>query len=358
MKSGKSLIELAEEITRRKEAKKDFIVNTEAVTMTLDGKEVVFGETAATVTPLAHRQLAEHVGIPQKYYDRMAQDDPNLLAMNVNNWLRKEPSKRMIRTLDGKARAFLSDRYRALENEDLAEAILPVLLDGEFDIMSSEITETRLYIKAVDRRVSRELAKSGAKFGDGGHTIVRVACPAITISNSEVGMGALSVLTGIYDGFCSNLATFGERSLRKTHVGGRHELVDDEMFALLTDETRRATDKAVWLQVKDVVKAAFDRVKFDELVDKIEGTQSQKIDDPVKVVELSSKRWGLNETEGKSILRHLIEGADLSRFGLHNAVTAASQELEDYDRATAFERIGGQIIELPANDWQEIAKAA
>ena len=33
----------------------------------------------------------------------------------------------MVRTLDGHARAFLSDRYRRLDNYDLCEHVLPIL---------------------------------------------------------------------------------------------------------------------------------------------------------------------------------------------------------------------------------------
>ncbi|MBL0089244.1 MAG: hypothetical protein IPP44_22195 [Ideonella sp.] len=33
----------------------------------------------------------------------------------------------MVRTLDGQARAFLSDRYRRLDNYDLCEHVLPML---------------------------------------------------------------------------------------------------------------------------------------------------------------------------------------------------------------------------------------
>jgi hypothetical protein len=33
----------------------------------------------------------------------------------------------MLRTLDGQVRAVLSDRYRRLDNFDLAESVLPIL---------------------------------------------------------------------------------------------------------------------------------------------------------------------------------------------------------------------------------------
>jgi hypothetical protein len=369
MKTGRSIQELAAEIARRADAKKDVVVSTANLSMESgplnddrDVELVVGGQLHLGVNSIAHQQIGEYVDIPTRYYRKMLSEDRALLAANVNTWFKKAPEPRMVRTLDGNARAFMSQRYRPLENENLAEAVLPCLLDMDLAIMSCEVTDTRLYIKAVDRKVERALAKTGARFGDGGHTIVRVTSPAITISNSEVGMGALSVQGGVYDSFCSNLGTFGERSLRKSHVGGKHELLDDELFAMLSDETRRKTDEALWAQVREVVKIAFDRAKFDALVDKIEGSQADKFDkdaDVVKVVTLSSKRLGLNEAEGKSVLKHLIEGGDLSRFGMFNAITRAAQDdAVTYDRATELERIGPQILDLPKTEWRQLAAAA
>lgn len=367
MKTGKSLQDLAREIERRANAKKDVVVSTKHLMMIVDeanqapalrigGGNDYFDVGANTI---AHAQIAEHTEIPKKYYDRMLTSDPYLLAANVNVWFGKEPVPRMVRMLDGTARAFLSNRFRPLENEELATAVLPALLEMDLAVMSSEITDKRLYIKAVDRRVERELKAVGGKFGDGGHNIVRCLSPAITISNSEVGLGALSILGGVYDGFCSNLATFGERSTRKYHVGGKHEIGGEDTYALLSDDTRRKTNDALWSQVTDIVKAAFQRASFDSLCDKIAETASQKIDgDPVKVISLATKRFGMTEGEGTSILRHLIQGGDLSRFGLYNAVTRASQDLPDYDRATEFERFGANVIELPATEWREMAMAA
>ena len=40
-----------------------------------------------------------------------------------------------------------------------------------------------------------------------------------------------------------------------------------------------------------------------------------------------------------------------------NAVTHFSQEVEDYDRATEFEALGGKLIELPVKEWKELAQA-
>jgi hypothetical protein len=359
MKTGKTLVELAMEIERRKSAKKDYVADTAHVRMN-DKAELIIGQLAPLpANDIAHDQLATALDIPRKYYDKMKAESPALLANNVNEWFAKYPAPRMFRTLDGKARAILSNKYRALENEDLAEAVLPPLMNLGLDIMSAEITERRLYIKAVDPKVTRELAKQGAHFGDGQHRIVRIASPAITISNSEVGMGALSIVRGMYDGFCSNLAMFGGSGLRKYHTGARHELLNEESYKALSDSTRRLTDAALWAQVKDVVEYAFNGDGFNELVDKVQGTQADRIEgDVVKVVDLSAKRFGFNEEEKSSVLRQLIEGADLSRFGLYNAITRAAQDVESYDRATELERVGGAVIELQHNEWAELARAA
>jgi hypothetical protein len=359
MKLGKSLVELAQEIERRSNAKKDFVVPTDKLVAQPQDKDVAlaFGDQNVIANDLAHGQIAQHVGIPKQYYDRMRAESPELLANNINTWFQKYPAPRMVRTLDGKARAFLSDRFRPLENEDLAEAVLPVLSDLKVQIMSCEITDRRLYIKVVDERIQRDIP-SGKKMGDGTHTFFDTVSPAMVISNSEVGQGMLAVQTSLWTKVCTNMAIFGEKSIKKHHIGGKHELGGEEFYKLLSDETRRVSDQALWMQVRDVVKGAFDEARFVSLTKELSGMAAQKIDDPIKVVELASKKFGVNETEKASVLKHLIEGGDLSRYGLFNAVTRTAEDLEDYDRATEFERMGGQIVELPRSEWAELAMAA
>ena len=357
MKIGKTLMELAQEITRQQNARQDLVVSTKHVQMDAGGALVIPGREPMGVKPLAHKQLAEHVGIPQRYYDRMLAEAPGLLANNVNEWFAKYPAERMIRTLDSNARAFLSDKYRPLDNEELAEAVLPALRDCGAQIISADITETKLYIKAVDARIQRDIPTKN-RMGDGSHVIFDTVSPAVVISNSEVGLGRLLVQTSIWTKACTNLAIFGERSIKKSHVGARHEITEG-LVHLLSDETRKLTDQALWAQVKDVVGNAFIEAKFEEITDQLKGATEDKIEgDVVKVVELTAKKYGANEGEKNSILRHLIEGGDLSRYGLSAAVTRASADFESYDRATEFERVGGQLIELPKTEWREIAQAA
>lgn len=151
--------------------------------------------------------------------------------------------------------------------------------------------------------------------------------------------------------------------MKRTHLGARHKLVDsiENIDHLLSDRTRRKTDEALWLQVRDVIKGAFDTKLITARVEKLSAAASNTIDKGAKVekvVELAAKRFELNDVERESVLRHLIEGGSLTQYGLHAAVTRTAQDADDYDRATELEYTGGKIIELNRDQWKELAMAA
>lgn len=362
-KIGKTLIELATEIERRAESKRDYIVpvsKLHAAAWASPGQGLaleVSGYTALPIDETAHGQLAEFTGIPLPYFRKMIEQAPELAAANVNRWLadRAPADRRMVRTLDGRVRALLSDSYRPLENEDLANAVLPVLNQMGVQIISCEITDRRLYIKAVDQSIQRDVP-SGKMLGDQSHAFFDTCAPAIAITNSEIGMGRLGVETGVLTKMCTNLAWIGAQ-MKKYHTGSRAD-VSDDVYALLSDKTRSVTDEAVWRQVQDVVRGAFAAAQFDAMIKRLGAAAADRIvSDPIEVIERVGKRFSFSEGERKSVLRHLIEGGDLTRYGVHSAVTRAAQDLEGYDRATEFERAGGEIIELAAGQWRELAPA-
>jgi len=364
MKAGRSLQELATEIERQQKVKQDFIAPTNQIVMNRSADNNVVMELGRdikqsfNINNLAHGQLAEFTGIPKGYYDKMREESPELLATNVNNWLQtlgrdSKQSRRLVRVLDGNVRGLLSDRYRPLDNYDLAQAVLPVIQAQNLHIVSCEITDRRLYIKAFNEGLAKEIIRTGHD-----HIAKRDVCsPVICISNSEVGGGALSIIAGIFTRGCTNLAFFDDSKMRKYHVGKATGGTDD-IQAVLTDQTKRLTDAAVWAQVRDIVSSAFSYERFNTLIERVQETTEQRIPDVVQAVKLTTDKFGLTQLESKGVLAHLIEGGDLSRYGLFNAVTRMSADILDYDRATEIERIGGKVIELPRNEWEQLAKAA
>lgn len=96
MKKGISINELAAEISRQKDAMADYVIDPSRLlmdTMTDTPKLRVLDENGKDrINPLdigvyAHRQIAGYLNIPQAYYDLMLDKNPDLLGINVNDWL-------------------------------------------------------------------------------------------------------------------------------------------------------------------------------------------------------------------------------------------------------------------------------
>jgi len=353
MKTGKTLQEMAAELDRQNRVKRDFVLETSGLRMAIDTDMPNLDVVRATgehtnvdrfsLNDIAHRQVGTHLGIPAKYYDRMREDYPDLLAANVNAWFQRQPARRMVRTLDGTARAFLSDRYRRIDNFEIATAVLPII--GEMSgarVDSCELTESRMYLKVVNPRLEAEV-----KPGD-------IVQAGILISNSEVGHGAVSVQPLVYRLVCSNGMVVNDLGQRRYHVGRANQAEDLELFR---DETLEADDRAFMMKIQDTVRAAVDETKFKRVVDKMrEATEAEITGRVQEVVELSAAKWNLNQTEADNVLQHLIQGGDLSLFGLSSAVTRAAQDVESYDRSTEMEALGWNILNINRSEWSDLNK--
>ena len=341
MKQGfKTIQELYQKLEEQRENRKDMIADTRSLIInSVDGissLSVSTGDDVVSyvVSDVAHRQIADRLGIPFKYYDRMRLEYPVLLDQNINGWLMKNPEKRMLRTMDGRLRAFLSDRYRRLDNLELVDHVLPVIAQMKgCSIESCDITETHLYMKIINRTMKAELTP-----GD-------VVQAGFVISNSEIGLGALKVEPLVYRLVCRNGMISKDLAHKKYHAGRQVEDTDNA-YELYSDETLAADDKAYFLKVQDIVSAAVDEARFNLTVDKMRASMNVPTgDNPVKTVEVLGDKYILNKTERATILRHFIMSNDYTAFGLVNAVTRSSQDISDYNRATELERLGGTILD-------------
>lgn len=351
MKTGRSLQEVMLELDRQNKAKKDYIGSAQALRLYEDGQTFEIGSMGKArqfgTTRLFHRQVASALGIPAKYYDLMQSRKPELLAQNVNAWFGDRENSYMIRTMDygaGRmARALLSDRYRRIDNMEIASAVLPLFAGSDqYEVVSSEVTENRLYLKIVNRRLEMAVVP-----GD-------IVQAGVMISNSEVGLGSVSVQPLVYRLVCTNGMVVNDMGERKNHVGRAAKAVDDS-FHIYSDETMEAEDKAFLLKLRDVTMAAIEESRFAQVVGRLKEAAGIPITGKVtEVVELTARTYGINSDEQDSVLQHLIAGGDLSQYGLSNAITRASQDVESYDRATTLEGIGWQVAAMPAVQWKEL----
>jgi len=343
-----SVVELAQEVEALRKEKRDVIADSRQLAVLEDGKTLtVNGQGSFPINDYAQHQIAARVGIPEKYAARMRDEAPDLYAANVNRWFNQNPERRMVRVLRGNVRSVLSDRYQRIDHENVLETILPAFRERpELQFQSLALTDSRMYLKATLPTLRGEI-----KVGD-------IVEAGIEVRNGEIGNSLFEVWPFANRLVCKNGMRFPVGGFKKMHIGARADTSED-VYEMLTDETLRADDTVFLLKARDVVQATLSETTFQKLLGKMKEAAGEKIEgDPAKAVEVLAEVLTLNETEKGGVLRHLIEGGDLSRWGIANAVTRAAQDLDSYDRSDELEGFGGRIVELGKAEWKEIAKAA
>ncbi len=334
------IVNLVKELERQKETSLDLIVNSRNLKAAPDGGHVVELEIpdhgSFPLTTWAHLQMAEKLGIPKKYYDRMVTaGKAELLADNINAWL-GEKDRRLVRVLDKQIRAVLSDRYRVMDNYDLLFLAMEEFRKKEtVEIYKAEVTETMLYLKAIDKTLTAEITRGDIIYG------------GLIIRNSEVGASAFRVETFILRKICSN-GLIGEHSLKKVHLG-KQTMETGEID--WSDETRELEDKALWAKARDIIRLTFDGSIFSSWVKKMRESTEIAIEKPIKAVNNIARLASLSEEQRDDLLAYFSEH---TKYGLVNAVTSLAREIENADEQIRLEGFGGKLLSTPDKEFEEM----
>lgn len=356
MKAGLTIEELAAEIMRQKKAKEDYVVDTGCLRMEPCGSSLalrVLDENSADrIEPLdiseqAHRQIGTHLSIPAKYYNRMLNEYPELLATNVNAWFERAAAPRMLRVLDGTLRAFVSNRYLRIDHHEVSCAVLPVVGEmPDIRFVSCEITDSRMYIKLVNPHMQEEIAP--------GITVQS----GLSISNSEVGLGSVAVQPLIYFSEYDAGMIIGASSTKRVHSGPIYSVENN--FIIPPEQSYLSDGSPFLTQIRETVRGAVDEPQFEQTVARIREARERlfSADHVLDVVQATGREFGVTESEQDGVLNHLTADNDMSLYALANAVTRHSQSVESYDRATTLEAIGYNILSMPSAKWNRINQAA
>ena len=290
MKLGKNLQELAATLERNAEAKRDYVADTRELHMTPNENNLVLNtgdlphRENLSPTDHCHNQIATYTGIGTRYYKKMLEESPALLAGNVNHWFSEEtekPQRRMVRTMDGVARAFLSDHFLRVDNEHIAEVALTVFQDiPDLTIESCDVTDKKLYIKATFPRTEREV-----QVGDPVQS-------GVIVSNGEIGNGSAVVDPFVKRLICLNgmAAVRRQKGFKRIHRGPRIE--NDGV--VYQQDTINAVVEATLLEIRDAVTTFADPKWFDDFVQKLKAaTETKRIEKPVEAANVIAIRIGI-----------------------------------------------------------------
>jgi len=334
-----TLTDLAMEIDRVEQTKNDYLVSAGRILMA-DDKFLELDGIGFDINEFAHGQIASKLGIPKTYYDNMTAI-PELRATNVNAWLKKnEKSKYFVRTLDGKARAFLSDSYRPIDNYDLMSSFLPVIRDLTHDIKACALTEKKMYMQVTFPKMEMEIVK-----GD-------VVQQGFILTNSEVGAGAIDLKHLIWRLLCSN-GMIGMSTLRKYHIGSKMTGESD----IFKEDTIRAELESFKLRFRDIMADMMSQKHFIEQCNFLKLAVDDKISNVTDTIANVTKRFGLSEKHNDMIINNMAEEHNMNRYGLANGITALAKSMDNIDAQYEVEKYGSMVINMKRSEWNKYVAA-
>jgi hypothetical protein len=369
MKTALTLTELATKLEDLNRDKRDFIVPTNALTMLTDSKiptqgqstiiatsELIGGKASVSrfdVNSHCQTQIDSRVKVFGGNATRIRQDYPELYDYGVNHIWHKDPETRMLRTLGGKSRAWLSPKYRRMDNLDMANAILPVLTDQtNVEIASCDVTDTKMYIKVRLPWMTKRTDLFTNHMGSSGE--IFEAC--VVFSNSEIGSGRLSITPSVLSHSCTNLCIVTAVAMSKYHLGRSMDSEIEEPTEIFSDNTIKMDDRALWGKVKDTTLHAITEAQewFDVVVDKFRIAEGNKIEVNSEDLHRSLKRnLGLTEMESALVCAKFGGNHIHNQYGLVNAITDASKHM-DYDSATKMEMAGGKVLDMSSKSLEKL----
>ncbi len=262
------------------------------------------------VLPSAQRLLANRLRVPFSYLARCPQD---LQAENLNYWLEREALNRetfFCRFASNDVRAVFTERYTAIDHMEILAKMLEygyapstdvrLTLDREMMMLNVLENEREFYLFGNDRIV-----------------------PGISISNSEVGVLALSIEAFYYRLVCSN------GLIQKTAMDARY----------------RHVSRKIMEEFPLVLKGVISQSRYGK--DRFMISTQTPVSDPVSSIEAFSRQFQLTQEETQIVKQAFYQEEGATMFHVIHAFTRAAQFPSlAAPEAYRLEKAGGVLLEM------------
>lgn len=400
---------MATMLKEQEAAKVDAIVRATAITANTDGTVSITGTDPLmdengvtdmngtyTLSQVALGHFAERFGIDVRYLRKLAEKRPDILAANINGWIRgfeddtdgerdnsADPdgrafTARTFQTNEGNVfRGLLSDKFSIIDNLDVLDAVVRGIFAAGFNredlhISGCDLTENRMRVRVTVPAavVAAPLLFAGYRSpfegrdvrvgGAGGWTIEHarevagrehqgyepgtepIMFAGFEFGNGELGDGATYVVPRAEAQICRNGLVLPMDAARKTHLGERLDVGVINWSA----ETRAKQLALITSKVSDAVRT-FASVEFwAAKVAELEAQAAKPVTDADKTIKAVAKTLRLTDDESGSVLDMFIRGGQMTAGGVLNAITAAAQTVADADRAADLERVAVKALTL------------
>lgn len=316
-------------------------------------------------TSVADEGFSEKLEIDLRYLRKCKYKAPGLYQDNLQTWLDRDDRNFLLRLFkandldQGVLRAVLSDRYRVIDNLDVALAVLSGIRDAgiENPVIDADLTERRMIVRVAVPQIAVYAADflkgyrnpfDGTDAGRGwtpdairraalaeGHDVQdKVVFAGFVFSNSEVGEGAFNITPRIIIGPCTNGLQLQAEVQSKPHLGAKL----DNGVIRWSQETIQKNLALITSQTKDAVTTFLDKDYVTRQVELLHEQGNTKLKQPQGVITAVSKKFGFTEAQANEIMGHFIRGGQTTALGVAQAFTSVSQGIVDGDVAWEMER--------------------
>ena len=340
-----------------------FLVKGSEPRLTADGVTSVDG--TYTLSAVALEGVADRTGVPIRYLREVHAERPDLFSAIVNHHWRggfsketvtHEPDSRafMLRTLSspsggpGLLRAVLSDKYKRIDDLEVATAILSGLQKAGLHDgvkVTGDLTERRMMLRVEVPRIAR----------DGGALVEAYRSPyrkegeqsplvhaGLEVRTSSVGCGAFEIVPRIVVNACDNgLRVDVLGKIREVHLGGRLE----QGIVSWSDDTERKNMELLQAKTVDAVTTFLSPGFLTRAVEAANEKAGMEVANEKQVRDIT-KPLGVTNAEIDSLMSFFVAGGQTNRAGLANALTAMAQATADGDRAGDLEVAGAAVLGL------------
>lgn len=283
-------------------------------------------------------QLADRMGIPQRYLRGLASGEPwakQLAATLLNEhsgWTQR--SRVLVRTVGTQVRGVLSDSYRRLNSVEILTAFVQEAAQQGAVISDAYMNDTKIWAETI---LPTPLTVPTAKNGD------VVIFAGARFSTSDYGDGAVDMRAFLLNGACLN-GMVRESVMKQVHLGSK---LPDNLQ--LSQQTYELDTKTTVSAVRDLTKGLFSKDNLMKKAIEIQGASEMDVDFEHELKRLT-RDGGLLKQEGKEVEKILMRndpedgvqgGATL--WKLTQAITAHARELSP-ERSRELHELSGQLL--------------
>lgn len=283
-------------------------------------------------------QMADRMGIPQRYLRQLASGEPWAIALAAymlnqhSDWTQR--SRVLVRTVGTQARGILSDSYRRLNSVEILTAFVQEAAGQGAVISDAYMNDTKVWTETILPTPITVPTKNN------GDVIIFAGA---RFSTSDYGDGAVDIRAFLLNGACLN-GMVRESVMKQVHLGSK---LPDNLA--LSQQTYELDTKTTVSAVKDLTKGLFSKDNIMAKAVEIQGASEVEVDFDKELKRLTSD-GGLLKQEGKEVEKILMRnnpddgvqgGATL--WKLTQAITAYARELTP-ERSRELHELSGQLL--------------